>query len=214
MKLDIIIAGAYENNCYIIRSNNNTQYCVLIDTALESEPIIAFLNKNKLDPAALLLTHGHADHIAAIPALKKNRPEMKIYIHSADAQMLTSPQKNLSMFAGKPVLPGPADVLVCDNQELNIADMTFRVLHTPGHTDGGVCYYLPSENIVFTGDTLFDGSIGRTDFPGYDIEKKQAQLIEGIKSRLLTLPADTVIYPGHGTASTIYRQIRTNPYLT
>ena len=209
MLTDNIIAGAYETNCYILRKDKDAKDCVIIDTALESRPIINFLQENKLNPAVLVLTHGHIDHIAAIPAIKELWPEMKVYIHEADAEMLVRPTSNLSPLAGKMFKTEPADKLLKDGEEINIAGISLKVLHTPGHTAGGICLYSKKANVVFAGDTLFQGSVGRTDFPGSSTEK----LMSSIKEKLLVLPDETVVYTGHGEETSIGEERRYNPFL-
>jgi glyoxylase-like metal-dependent hydrolase (beta-lactamase superfamily II) len=123
--------------------------------------------------------------------------------------MLTDAEANLSLFVGMVFTTGPAEVLLEDGETVAQAGVTLQVLHTPGHTPGGICLYAQQEGLVFAGDTLFAGSVGRTDFPGGDMD----QLIEGIRTKLFTLPDATVVYPGHGMRTTIGREKRNNPYV-
>jgi hydroxyacylglutathione hydrolase len=209
MKIDTLILGLYENNCYVLRKDEKHKDCLIIDTGLEAEPLIEFLQQHSLDPEAILLTHGHADHIAAIGELRNHWPNIKVCIHREDAQMLLNPKTNMSALAGMSFRTSPADIFLEDDATVSYAGISLDVLHTPGHTPGGVCFYISGAGVVFSGDTLFAGSVGRTDFPYGDSEK----LITGIKEKLLILPEATRVYPGHGSATTIRNEKKHNPHL-
>ncbi len=209
MAIDTLIIGAYETNCYILRKSPSSRDCVVIDTGLEPGQLIAFLKKNTLNPAAVILTHGHADHIGGLEELKKNFPKIKTYIHKADAEMLTNPDLNLSILTGGLLSTDSADILVNEPDIIEEAGIKLEVLNTPGHTPGGISLYVEEENAVFTGDALFADSVGRTDFP----KGSMSQLVKNIKQKLLTLPDDTIVYPGHGPSSTIGREKTYNQYL-
>jgi glyoxylase-like metal-dependent hydrolase (beta-lactamase superfamily II) len=209
MKIDRLVLGDFETNCYILRKSGDATECLLIDTGLDVEPLLEYLDKYKLKPVAAVITHGHIDHIAGIDTLRKKYPSMAVCIHKADARLLTDAVSNLSFMTGEPVTAGSADYLVEDGHILDFAGVKLRVIHTPGHTPGGICLYAEAEGLIFGGDTLFAGSIGRTDFPGGDMEL----LVEGIKQKLLTLPEKTVVYPGHGPQTTIKREKAENPFL-
>jgi hydroxyacylglutathione hydrolase len=213
MQIDRLVLGEYENNSYIVRKDEKTTSCIIIDTGLIAEPLIDFLKKKNLHPAALIITHGHVDHIAGAAMLQKNFTKIKICIHKDDAHMLGDSVSNFSSFLGKKIESSPADVIFEEEGQIEFAGLQFTILHTPGHTPGGICLYNSDEKILFTGDTLFAGSVGRTDFPGYDIEKCFEQLISNIKSKLLVLPDDTTVLPGHGPGSTIGQEKLHNPYL-
>ena len=209
MKIDRLVLGAYQTNCYILRSSAAAKACLIVDTGLQDGELIDFLRRHKLNPTAVVLTHGHADHITGIPALRENYPDIKVYIHKLDAQMLTNQQHNLSALAGVQFSTDPADLTLEDGDVIEQAGINLKVFHTPGHTPGGICLYSKDEQIVFSGDTLFAGSVGRTDFPGGDM----AQLIKGIRAKLCILPDETVVYPGHGPATTIAEEKAHNQYL-
>ena len=209
MKIDHLVLGAYETNCYILRSDDTSGDCVVIDTGLRAEKIVEFLRENKLNPAAVILTHGHIDHIRGLALLRAEYPQMKVYIHETDSVMLAEPKKNLSGELGPGFTTEAADFLVNDGDLIELAQIKLRVIHTPGHTPGGICLYSAEEKKVFTGDTLFAGSVGRTDFYGGDGE----QLIHGIKEKLLILADDTICYPGHGESTTIAEEKLHNPFL-
>jgi hydroxyacylglutathione hydrolase len=210
MKVDRLVLGEFENNCYIARSSDTATDCLVIDTGLDAQPLLKFLERGKLTPAAVILTHGHIDHIAGVEALRKKFPSIQIYIHKLDAEMLGDADVNLSIMAGSSFTAGKADRLIDEGDTIDKAGIKLSVIHTPGHTPGGICLYSEKDGIIFVGDTLFAGSVGRTDFPNGDMR----QLIEGIRHKLLVLPDDTVVYPGHGPETTIGREKTDNPFLS
>jgi len=209
MNTSRLVLGPYETNCYIVRADNTSGDCLLIDTGLDFGELLEFIERNALNPTAAILTHGHADHIAAIDVLRRQYPRMSVYIHSLDAQMLTQTDLNLSALAGMPFTTRAADRLIEDGELIRQAGIELTVLHTPGHTPGGVCLYAKAEAVLFTGDTLFADSVGRTDFPNGSME----QLIKTIKEKILPLPDETVVYPGHGPKTTLGREKKHNQYL-
>jgi glyoxylase-like metal-dependent hydrolase (beta-lactamase superfamily II) len=209
MKIDRLVLGEFETNCYVVRSSDKASECLIIDTGLDVQPLLEFLDDNKLSPIAVILTHGHIDHIAGVDILRDKFPSIAVYIHKLDAELLTDSVGNLSFMTGSAFSTGSANHLVDEPDEIEEAGIKLRVIHTPGHTLGGICLYDEREGIVFVGDTLFADSVGRTDFPGGDIR----QLIEGIKQKLFTLPDETVVYPGHGNRTTIGREKANNPFL-
>ena len=210
MKVDRLVLGEFETNCYIVRSSDSVTDCLVIDTGLDAQPLLKFLERGKLTPAAVIITHGHIDHIAGVEALRKKFPSILVYIHKLDAEMLGDANGNLSIMTGSSLTAGKADCLVDEGDIIEKAGVKLRVIHTPGHTPGGICFYSEKDGIIFVGDTLFAGSIGRTDFPNGDMK----QLIEGIKHKLFVLPENTVVYPGHGPETTIGREKADNPFLS
>ena len=213
MQIDRLVLGAYENNSYIVRTDERTTDCIIIDTGLNAEPLIDFLKRKNLNPQAIILTHGHGDHIAGIALLWKNFSKIKVCIHKADAHMLGDSVSNFSSSFGRKIESSPADVIFNKEEQIEYAGLKFQLIHTPGHTPGGICLYNRDEKILFSGDTLFAGSIGRTDFSGYDIQKCFEQLVDNIRNKLLVLPDDTTILPGHGEATTIKQEKLYNPCL-
>jgi len=209
MKVDTLVLGDFQTNSYVVRTDGGAVDCVVVDTGLSAEPLRAFIEEGGLRPLAVLLTHGHVDHIAGLNMLRERWPDIAAVIHAGDAFMLTNPVGNLSMITGASLTCEPADVIVEDQSFVEYAGLRFEVLHTPGHTPGGVSFFCPDAGVVFAGDALFAGSIGRTDFPGGNYEL----LIESIRSKLLRLPDETVVYTGHGPATTIAAEKQANQYL-
>ena len=209
MIIHTFILGAYETNCYCLRVDESAKDCIIIDTGFDADDFVNSLEESNMNPLALILTHGHIDHIAGVNAMREKFPEMKVYIHKLDANMLDEPKSNLSIMSGFSYVTEPAEVILEDNQTIELAGVKLEVLHTPGHTPGGISLYSKEQNVVFVGDALFAGSVGRTDFPG----GRMSQLIKGIKEKLLTLPEETKVYPGHGPDTTIGHEKMYNQYL-
>lgn len=209
MKIDTFVLAEYETNCYVLRESESAKDCLIVDVGLEADELMDFLHKEKLNPVAVVLTHGHIDHIAGLTALRAAFPDTKVYIHKLDAKMLTEAAINLSSITGQLFTTAPADSVVEDKAIIEQAGIKLEVLHTPGHTQGGICLYSAEEGVVFTDDALFADSVGRTDFPGGSMEV----LINSIRKKLLVLPDDTVVCPGHGPTSTIGREKTHNQFL-
>lgn len=205
MIIEVLPVGNLEANCCIIGCEETRQAAV-VDPGDEVERVLERLGNLGLKVSAIILTHGHADHIGGVGQLKKatNAP---VLIHALDSDMLTNPAKNLSAWIGEQLEFKPADRLLEDKDIIQVGKLTLEVLHTPGHTPGGIC--LLSGEHVFTGDTLFAQSIGRSDFPG----GSHTTLINSIKTKLLILPEDTKVYPGHGPSTTVSKEKRLNPFL-
>ena len=205
MFLKHLQVGPLETNCYII-ADEKSRIAAIIDPGDNANEIINAVHEAKLKIKYIFLTHGHCDHIAALKEVKETT-DAKIVIHEQDAHMLSSAESNLSFLLGEEFTQPLPDIKLTDNKEFKIGDLVLNIIHTPGHTSGGISIQV--DNLVFTGDTLFAGSIGRTDFPGGSYDK----LIRSIKEKLLTLPDDTKIYPGHGEPSTIGYEKMRNPFL-
>ncbi len=208
-QFDVVVCLPFEQNTYIARLKDHTD-CVVFDPGLEPEKIINHLEQHGLTPAAILITHGHGDHVGGNAALKKRWPDAPIVIGAADAHKLTDPRKNLSASFGIPMASPPADATVKDGDVYNAAGFEFLVREIPGHSAGHVVYIWQGRRpaVVFVGDVIFAGSVGRTDFPDGDHD----QLISGIRSKLFTLPDDTILLPGHGPETTVGEEKRSNPY--
>lgn len=209
MKIYHLILGDYQTNCYCVTSNESAGDCLVVDTGLSPQPLIDHLQKSELDPVAVVYTHGHLDHTFGVKALRENWPDIKVAIHKNDADMLTDADKNLSAAMGTPLEFSAADIILNDGDEVEFAGVKLKVIHTPGHTPGGICLYSENENLVFAGDTLFADSVGRTDVPGGDSDL----LITSIKTKLLVLPDETKVLPGHGPTTTIGQEKKFNPFI-
>lgn len=205
MQAIMMQVGALGTNCYILYCEKTLQAAV-IDPGGDAAEILAEIGRRGLTVTCIINTHGHADHIGANDEIKE-RTGAPILIHEADAAMLTSAQKNLSVYIGQPVAGAAADRLLADGDTVEVGEIKLRVLHTPGHTPGGIC--LSGEGIVFSGDTLFAQSVGRTDFPG----GSHAQLVSSINEKLMGLDDDAKVLPGHGPATTIGEERAMNPFI-
>lgn len=205
MKIIKLEVGNLGANCYIVYCEKTLKGAV-IDPGGNAQDIIHIINHEKIEIVAIINTHGHADHIGDNDKIKEYTGA-PIMIHKEDAGMLISSQGNLSMYIGSNLICQPADILLSDGQKIMVGELEFQVIHTPGHTLGGIC--LKVNDVVFSGDTLFQQSIGRSDFPG----GSHNQLVNSIKERLLVLADDTKILPGHGGETTISNERQNNPFL-
>ncbi|SHI33399.1 Glyoxylase, beta-lactamase superfamily II [Clostridium cavendishii DSM 21758] len=199
MIIKTIPAGIYGANCYVIYKEDNKQ-AIILDPGGDSDMLIANIEALEVTPKAILLTHGHIDHVGAVEALS-NRYKIPFYINEEDEKFMMSGTDVYGHLNRK------ADGYIKDGDKLNIANLEIEVIHTPGHTPGGVCFLVNDK--VFTGDTLFQGSIGRTDFEGGNYES----IIESIVNKLLPLGDNVEVYPGHGPKSSILYEKRRNPFL-
>ena len=200
------VLGSLGTNCYTI-ANRDTREAIIVDPAARGDFLVNMYMNQSLKPVAILLTHGHWGHIGAVGELKKAYPDIVVYAGENEKDVLMRPELNLSAMFDSP-LSMKADSYVRDMEEIKLLDTNIICLAVPGHTKGGMCYYFPEGKMVFSGDTLFYSSIGRTDFPTGD----EKQLIQGIKDKLLTLPEDVTVYPGHNDRTSIKREKETNPY--
>ncbi len=205
MILERIVVGPFQTNCYLLAREPGAPG-VLIDPGDQKHRIQAALQKEQITPVAVMLTHGHIDHIGCADAFG-----VPVLVHSADQEMLHDPRLNLSaLFSGGRRVSVPVEPLA-DGAEIQKAHFCFTVIHTPGHTPGGVCFFTqsPEGPLLFSGDTLFYRSIGRSDFPGAD----GPQLVRAIRQRLLVLPPQTRVLPGHGPETSIAQEAAQNPFL-
>ena len=205
-KVQKMVCGSVWTNCYFL-INTQTKEMVIIDPADNAPAMQQHLDKEGLKPVAILLTHGHYDHILAADDLRKAYG-IPIIAHEKEKEVLEDPRKNLTSMLGMNYTL-KADQFVKDGQMLDLAGFSIQVLFTPGHTAGGCCYYIADEGIVFCGDTLFNGSVGRTDFP----TGSMSALIRSIKEKLMVLPDQTKAYPGHEGSTDILYEKENNPYL-
>lgn len=196
------IVGPLGVSCYVVSDPATKEACV-IDPGADAAKIMNYIRKNGLDLKFVINTHGHGDHIAANKDLG-----VPIYIHSADKDCLTDPKKNLSagIFMVDIISPKASRILE-DGNVIELGNLKLKVIHTPGHTKGSISLAL--DNVIFTGDTLFHGGVGRADLPGGD----EDELLNSIRKKLLVFKDDTIIYPGHGGSSTIGEERKSNPFL-
>lgn len=199
------VIGMVGTNTYMV-TNKDTKETLIIDPAERADFLASEIRKNELKPVAILLTHGHFDHIMAVNELR-DEFGIKVYAHEDEVDILADPNLNSSSMAGQRYTTS-ADELLKDGQDLSLAGIDMKIIHTPGHTKGGCCFYMPQEGVIFVGDTLFNGSIGRTDFP----TGSMSQLIRGVEEKLFTLPEDTVVYPGHMSETSIGQEKKYNPF--
>jgi hydroxyacylglutathione hydrolase len=208
-RIGVVVSQPFAENTYLAHLEGSID-CLIIDPGTEPMPIFEFLTQHRLTPKAILNTHGHADHIAGNEPLKRCFPDCPLVIGAGDAPKLLDAELNLSAAYGLPMTSPPADVLVREGETYSAAGFDLEVRETPGHSAGHVVFiWKGTPWLVFGGDVLFQGSVGRTDFPDGDAE----QLFDSIHQKLFTLPDDTVVLPGHGDATTIGAEKRTNPYV-
>jgi len=179
---------------------------ILIDPAAPSDALLERIHELGLKVPLIVNTHGHGDHIGGNDFFK-NALGAKVLIHPADAHLLTDNKLNFSEYLGSPLQLSPADLLAEDGESISLGSHSFKIIHTPGHTPG--CIRLHSDKFLFSGDTLFELSVGRTDFPG----GSRQQIQKSIRERLYILPDDTVVYPGHGPRTTIGMEKQNNPFV-
>ena len=205
-----VLSAPFQELGYVVHKKGESD-CFVIDPGLEPENFLELFEKKGLTPVALLVTHGHGDHIGGIPAIRERWQSAKIYIGELDAEKLTDPKKNLSAEFGLGLTTPKADVLLKDGDKLELAGISLEVRHVPGHSKGLVAYWISAEpkGMLFVGDAIFQAGIGRNDFP----DSEPAIQIPMIRSKILSLPDDTVIYPGHGASTTVGAERRSNPYL-
>lgn len=206
MKVETYVVGVVGTNCYFA-VNEATKECLVIDPGDNADALAGKIRENGYTPVAVLLTHGHFDHIMGVEGLKEAF-HIPVYVHEDDGEMLRRPDLNAGAMIGARVSL-TADELLHDGDELTLAGMKLRVIHTPGHTPGGVCFYFPEAEVLFSGDTLFCESVGRTDLPGGSM----GALMRSVKERVLKLPDLTVVYTGHGEPTQIGYEKRNNPFL-
>ncbi|MGN0435233.1 MAG: MBL fold metallo-hydrolase [Wujia sp.] len=200
------VLGSMATNCYTV-ANTETREAIIVDPAARADYLINMYANQKLKPIAVLLTHGHFDHIGALEQIKKQYPDIQVYIGKDEEDVLRRPELNLSEMFGISI-SSSADKLMEDGDTISLLGTNIKCIHVPGHTKGGMCYYFPEEKLLFSGDTLFCSSIGRSDFPTGDGQA----LIENIEKKLLTLPEDVTVYPGHDSRTNIKREKEQNPY--
>jgi len=205
MLVKTLVLGPLQTNCYLLVCEE-TAHAAVIDPGAEGKKILEAVNKEGWQVKIIINTHGHGDHIGANLVVKETTGA-SLFIHQSDASYLSDPNKSLLGLMGDKSNNCTADKLLQHGDKLRVGEMELDIIHTPGHTPGGIS--IKAGNALFTGDTLFAGSIGRTDFPGGSL----TQLLNAVKDRLLCLDDAVVVYPGHGPSSTIGEERLYNPFL-
>ena len=205
IKYALVVVGPLDTNCYLAYCSE-TRACAIIDPGAEADRIFPLIYELELRPALLLNTHGHLDHIGANRDIKE-KFNVPFFIHELDKPLLEQGlQSELSFFLGAKESP-PPDRLIQDEERISVGNSVLRVVHTPGHTPGSVSFL--GDGILFSGDTLFNGGVGRTDLPGGSTQ----DLENSIRTRILTLPPETIVLPGHGPWTTVGEEKESNPFL-
>ena len=203
-----ITVGPLQENTYVLWNNQNE--AIVFDPGSEGKRLVQEIQSLHVQPLAILLTHAHFDHIGAVDDVR-DAFRIPVYIHEQEQDWLTDAAKNGSAhFPLGTITARPAEHIINHEGTLTIGSFSFDMFETPGHSPGSISYYLPSAHVVFSGDALFQGSIGRTDLPGGDYE----QLMDSIHKKLLTLPEETNVAPGHGPETTIAAEMASNPFLS
>jgi hydroxyacylglutathione hydrolase len=203
-------ASPFQENTYLLWPTGETDAWI-IDPGFPPAPegVIATVDKHHLVPSAIILTHGHSDHIAGVADLRRVYADIPICIPRAEAHFLTDAEANLSAPFGMPIVAPPADRQLEPGTLLTLGGLSFELRDVAGHSPGGIALYCEAAGVTIVGDALFAGGIGRTDFPGSSLD----QLLANIAQNLLTLPGETVVYPGHGPATTIATERTENPFV-
>ena len=207
MQVKKFMAGMFGTNMYLL-INEATKEAVVVDPAGVSKDMERVIDEEGLTLRAILLTHAHFDHIMGLDHLIRTYGQMLVLLHGYDVAMLEDSRLNMSFYNGVNYFYEGVTTIM-DGQVLQLAGITIKVIHTPGHTPGGVCFYIEDEGVLICGDTLFRDSVGRTDFPGGSM----SQLVRSIREKLFVLPDDTKCYPGHMGSTTIGHEKQYNPFL-
>jgi hydroxyacylglutathione hydrolase len=204
------VLGDYQTNCFIItpESIKPSEPCWIVDCGFEPEEMLDFIMDRKLQPQAILLTHAHLDHIAGVDRALSSLGKLPMHIHEAEIDFCEDPMLNLSALIGIPTTCTRPDHALEDQDVLSLGGTQWRIMHTPGHSPGGACFIHDQSKQAIVGDTLFAGGIGRFDFPTSNPD----DLRDSIK-RIMTLPDDMTIFPGHGPKTTVGRERKTNPFV-
>lgn len=205
MKVIRIPVGIYAANCYIVYSES-TKDGIVVDPGGDVDDILKIVEENNLKIKYIVLTHGHADHIGGVIGLR-NALNIPVMIHECDGEILVDGNKNLSNIMAMGTIEINSDILIKGGEIIEFGDLNAEIIHTPGHTFGGISIKI--EDSIITGDTLFAGSIGRTDLLGGDYNT----IIDSIKNKIMVYPDETIVYPGHGPSSTIGKERVLNPFL-
>lgn len=203
LKIKSLVVGPIQNNCYVVCDEQKRGF--IVDPGGDSDKIVAACEGIEIN--YIINTHGHLDHIGGNLKLKQEFPHAQLVIHEDDEKMLYDPNLNLSAMMGEKIISPKADILVKDQDNLDFGQRKIKVIHTPGHTPGGILLLI--DDLLFTGDTVFAGSVGRTDLPGGDMHLQ----VKSIKKQFSNLSNKLKIFPGHGEKSTVGEERKSNPFL-
>ena len=206
MKIEKFVLGAVQTNSYLVL-NEERKEVVIVDPAICPDYLISHVKSNGYVPKVIILTHGHFDHVMGIEGWLSEY-EIPVYLHEDEKEVLANYNLNLSVMIGKYYAYDKVETLK-DGEVLELAGFSFKVIHTPGHTQGGCCYYEENEAVLISGDTLFKSSVGRSDFPTGNM----STLVKSIKEKLFVLPDDVMVYPGHNSLTCIADEKMYNPFL-
>ena len=234
LHIETFCLGDWQTNCYVLHTDTSDdpqlagqekksngekterdngeeegRKCWIVDAGFGSEAMVQYIQSRGLRPQQVVLTHAHVDHIAGLSVIRAQWPDIPIVIHEAEREFLTQPMLNLSIVLAQPLVAPLATGTLSHGQRLELDGLSFEVRHTPGHSPGSVTLYQADAGVALAGDTLFAGSVGRTDFPTSD----HGALMESIRTQLYTLSDDTRVLPGHGPETTVGREKQTNPYV-
>lgn len=210
LRIDCFTLGDFETNCYVVRDDADpTRSCWIVDCSYAPGPMLDFIEKEGLKPALCILTHCHCDHVAGLAAMRLRLGPVNTLCHRAEKEFNEDPMLNLSVFIPPAVTAPPPDAVVQGGEMLELGSYYIRLIHTPGHSPGGLTLWCPEAGEAIVGDTLFAGSIGRLDFPTSDTDAMRRSLHEV----LMSLPDETRVHPGHGPSTTIGAERRSNPFL-
>ena len=207
MTINHYVVGPVQTNCYLV-ANTDTKEALVVDPGASAGALADKIKGQGFKAVAILLTHGHFDHATGAEELSMLAGGIPIYAYEAEKETLEDPELNASWMSGDSKV-FHADKFLKDQEEIELAGFKIRVLFTPGHTPGGCCYYFPYEDVIFTGDSLFCMSVGRTDFK----KGSMSDLVRSIKEKIMVLPERTTVYPGHNDITTIENERMYNPYL-
>lgn len=205
MRIETFALGALQTNCYLIE-NEETKELVIVDPAVCPNTFVEYIRQSGYQLKAILLTHGHFDHVMGIDDLVEVF-DIPVYLHEAEQKLLAEPELNLSY--GRQSYSYNRGTALKDGELLEVAGFHIQVIHTPGHTSGGCCYYFEEDEVLISGDTLFYQSVGRTDFP----TSSTRELVTSIREKLFLLPDTVMVYPGHGSATSIGDEKQYNPFV-
>jgi hydroxyacylglutathione hydrolase len=210
LAIERFVLGDFQTNCFVVRDDQDTtRNCWIVDCSYNPEPMLDFIERQGLKPSLCILTHCHCDHVAGLAKMRLRLGPVNTLCHRAEKEFNEDPNLNLSAFIPPPVSAPPPDACLNGGEMLELGSYYFRIVHTPGHSPGGITLWCQEAGEAIVGDTLFAGSMGRIDFPTSNTADMRRSLCE----ILMSLPDETRVHPGHGPSTTIGTERRANPYL-